>query len=66
MRKLNVIFTDLDAAGAYYATLEHRLSNLEEQVMAVRSVLNQQAEKVKLLMHERDEAEAYWEHRHVD
>jgi hypothetical protein len=57
VRKLAVILVDLDAAATYYGTLEHRLSRLEEQVVAARHQMNEQADKVKRLMLERDEAE---------
>jgi hypothetical protein len=58
MRNLHDVLADLDAASTYYQTLEIRLARLDEQQRAAREQLSKQADVVRALMHERDEAES--------
>jgi hypothetical protein len=57
MRKLEAILTDLAAAEDYYGVLEHRLSALEEQIVAARAQLNAQGDVVRRLMLEQEAAQ---------
>jgi hypothetical protein len=57
MRKLDIILTDLDAAGMFYRSLELRLAEFELQVDQARGALHRQARIVSTLTAERDLAE---------